>query len=63
MTEAKRVTWCPGAESNRRIAVGTPVARRPPHRSQRAPLAHWAPALSGAVEPLGGIGMIDPGEG
>ena len=26
------------------VAVGTPVARRPPRRSQRAELPHWAPA-------------------
>ena len=25
------------------VAVGTPVSRRPPHRSQRAALPHWAP--------------------
>jgi hypothetical protein len=25
------------------FAVGTPVTRRPPHRSQRAELPHWAP--------------------
>jgi len=25
------------------VAVGTPVTRRPPHRSQRAELPHWAP--------------------
>jgi hypothetical protein len=27
------------------FAVGIPVARHPPHRSQRAALPHWAPAL------------------
>ncbi len=27
------------------FAVGTPVARGPPHRSQRAELPHWAPTL------------------
>ena len=27
------------------IPVGTPVTRRPPDRSQRAGLPHWAPAL------------------
>ncbi|MEO9254521.1 MAG: hypothetical protein ABI305_03205 [Tepidiformaceae bacterium] len=27
------------------IAVGMPVARHPPHRSQRAQLTHWAPTL------------------
>jgi len=26
------------------VAVGPPVARRPPHRSQQAELPHWAPA-------------------
>jgi hypothetical protein len=26
-----------------RIAVGTPITERPPHRSQRAQLTHWAP--------------------
>ena len=25
------------------IAVGTPVTRCPPHRSQRAQFTHWAP--------------------
>jgi len=25
------------------VAVGIPVARHPPHRSQRALLTHWAP--------------------
>ena len=28
-----------------RIAVGTEIAPRPPHRSQRAELPHWAPTL------------------
>ena len=27
------------------FAVGTPVARRPPHRSRRAQLTHRAPTL------------------
>ena len=27
------------------IAVGTPIAERPPHRSQRARFTHWAPTL------------------
>src|ERR1700677_4898938 len=30
-------------------AVGTPVARRPPRRSQRARLTHWAPRLGSGV--------------
>ncbi|MGB6513818.1 MAG: transporter substrate-binding domain-containing protein [Mycobacterium sp.] len=29
------------------IAVGTPVAGRPPHRSQRARFGHWAPTSGG----------------
>ena len=33
-------------ESRVRIAVGMPVARHPPHRSQRAGLPHWALASS-----------------
>jgi hypothetical protein len=28
------------------VAVGMPVSRHPPHRSQRALLTHWAPTLS-----------------
>jgi hypothetical protein len=34
-----------GAEADEHclIAVGTPVAGRPPHRSQRARFGHWAP--------------------
>ena len=31
------------------VAVGTPVARRPPHRSQRALLTHWAPPSGNGV--------------
>ena len=34
------------------IAVGTPVTRRPPHRSQRAELPHWAPALGKDAQAL-----------
>src|SRR5205809_13256 len=35
-----------GAERTRMvIAVGTALAGGPPHRSQRALLTHWAPAL------------------
>lgn len=30
-------------QQRRVIAVGTPIAERPPHRSQRAQLTHWAP--------------------
>ncbi len=32
------------------IAVGTTLSSGPPHRSQRAGLPHWAPALSTSVE-------------
>ena len=35
----------------RTVAVGTPVARRPPHRSGRAGLPHPAPALGDDAEP------------
>ncbi len=41
--------------------VGTPVARRPPHRSQRAELPHWAPALGKDAQTLLRIGMPDLG--
>jgi len=34
------------------IAVGTPVARRPPHRSRRAELPHRAPALGDDAQAL-----------
>ena len=43
------------------VAVGTPVARRPPRRSQRARLTHWAPALGGGGESLLGPWMHDAG--
>ena len=33
-----------------RVAVGTALAGGPPHRSQRAGLPHWAPALGSGVE-------------
>ena len=32
------------------VAVGTAIARRPPHRSQRAALPHWAPTLGHDAE-------------
>jgi hypothetical protein len=45
------------------IAVGTGLrlsgSARPPHRSQRALLAHWAPPLGSGVEACGGPGMDD----
>ena len=42
-------------------AVGTPVARRPPRRSQRARLTHWAPRLGSGVKAAVGPGMQDAG--
>ena len=45
------------------VAVGTPVTRRPPHRSQRALLTHWAPASGPDVKALGRPGMLDLGFG
>jgi hypothetical protein len=44
-----------------RVAVGTPVARRPPHRSGRAELPHPAPASGSDDMTHGGIGVTDPG--
>ena len=41
------------------VAVGTGVAARPPRRSQRAGLPHWAPALGDGGESLLGPGMQD----
>jgi len=41
------------------IAVGTALAGRPPHRSERAALPHSALALGSDVEPLLGPGMQD----
>src|SRR2546428_5436355 len=38
-------------ESEDYVAVGTPVARRPPHRSGRAALPHPAPTLGDDAEP------------
>jgi hypothetical protein len=32
------------------VAVGTPIAERPPHRSVRAELPHTAPPLDTSVE-------------
>jgi hypothetical protein len=47
---------------NELFAVGMPVARHPPHRSQRAVLPHWAPALSHHAKTLLRIRMIDTGD-
>ena len=44
-------------ESALRIAVGTAIADRPPHRSVRAELPHTAPPLDTSVEALIGIRM------
>jgi hypothetical protein len=41
--------------------VGKPVARRPPHRSQRAELPHWSPALGKDAQTLLRIRMTDLG--
>ena len=41
------------------FAVGMPVARHPPHRSQRAGLPHWAPALGHDAEALLRVRMRD----
>ena len=35
-----------------KVAVGTTITRRPPHRSVRAALPHTAPALGLDVKPL-----------
>ena len=43
------------------IAVGTALAGGPPHRSQRALLAHWAPTLGTGVESDVRPGMRDAG--
>ena len=43
------------------VAVGTALAGGPPHRSQRALLAHWAPTLGTGVEPDVRPGMRDAG--
>ena len=41
------------------VAVGTPVTRRPPHRSSRARLTHEAPALGSGVKAAVGPGVHD----
>ena len=43
----------------RAIAVGTAVARRPPHRSRRAELPHRALALDDDEKPLFRPGVLD----
>ncbi len=44
------------------FAVGMPVARHPPHRSQRAALPHWAPASGHNAKSFVRIRMIDTGD-
>ena len=51
------IRWCKAIG----IAVGTVLTDGPPHRSQRAGLPHWAPALGGGGETHFGVGMQDPG--
>ena len=41
------------------FAVGTAVARRPPHRSERAELPHSAPASGPKAQALLRVGMHD----
>jgi hypothetical protein len=41
------------------FAVGMPVTRHPPHRSQRAALPHWAPASGRNAKALLWIRMIN----
>ncbi len=43
------------------VAVGTALPGGPPHRSQRAELPHWAPALGSGVEAHVGEWMLDAG--
>ena len=43
----------------KRIAVGTALVGGPPHRSQRAGLPHWAPALGAGGEAYGGPRVHD----
>ena len=51
-----------GARSGRSwIAVGTPVARRPPHRSERAQLTHSALASGSEAEAVTGMRVRDAG--
>jgi hypothetical protein len=42
----------PSALTPRAFAVGTPVTRRLPHRSQRAELPHWAPTSGNDAQTL-----------
>jgi hypothetical protein len=49
----------PPRAARMRVAVGTAVASRPPRRSQRAGLPHWALALDSGVEASVGPGVQD----
>jgi hypothetical protein len=62
MPDRNRASWTESVRvgPSRRVAVGTPVARRPPHGSGRAELPHPALALGPNVEPLVGPGVGDP---
>src|SRR5437867_1680167 len=55
-------SWAPAA-AHSRVAVGTPVARRPPHRSRRAALPHRALTLGPGVKALFRPGMQNAGRG
>ena len=44
------------------IAVGTALTGGPPHRSQRAELPHWAPALDSGIESHVGERMLYAGQ-
>ena len=52
---------CRDGLARRRFAVGTALAGGPPHRSQRAGLPHWAPAVGASVEARVGQGVQDSG--
>ena len=58
-TRTDSLTPNPGHDHPESVAVGTAVAGRPPHRSQRAELPHWAPALGDGGESLLGPGVQD----
>ncbi|MEM9282351.1 MAG: hypothetical protein AAGA96_11020, partial [Verrucomicrobiota bacterium] len=55
--EVPGISFC-GKESVT-VAVEPSVTRRPPHRSQRAELPHWAPASGHDVQTVFRVGMHD----
>ncbi len=59
--EGMAVAKAKGRLRGRQIAVGTALTGGPPHRSQRALLAHWAPALGPGVETHAWEGMPHAG--